>query len=188
MDTIYLLYTPDERTEFERTEYVSDQQAMEASRGMASPHRIIKVIDYKNNPETVEMNFLDPVVDLKETNLPYPQHEQIQGPTPVKIKVEDSNIGEYYMHDGKYKKLIEITYNGVHPNPAYKLRFEDGRLESKQPGEILLLYPRIYGDKLRLRPSQSAGKRVSRSKRKTPLNKRTRKTRDGSIKASKGVE
>ena len=177
METIYLLYTPDERTEFERTEYVSDQQAMEASRGMASPHRIIKVIDYKNNPETVEMNFLDPVVDLKETNLPYPQHEQIQGPTPVKIKVEDSNIGEYYMHEGKYKKLIEITYNGVHPNPAYKLRFEDGRIESMQPG-----------DKLRLRPSQSAGKRVSRSKRKTPLNKRTRKTRDGSIKASQGVE
>jgi hypothetical protein len=174
METIYLVYTPNDREMFEIIDYGDDKQAMEASRGMASPHRIIKVIDYNNNPELVKMVFLDSGIESEEEKQLNPQHEDRRYGNPLNVPVKDLVVSKYYMYEGTFKQLRDKKYNDDHPNPTYTLRFEDG----SKDGRVAKLQP---NDTLQLRPSQSAGKRVSRSKRKTPLNKRSRKTRNGLV-------
>ena len=183
MTTIYLVYTPNDSEMFEIIEYGDDKQAMEASRGMASPHRIIKVIDYNNNPELVKMVFLDSGIESEEENQSNPQHEDRL--YDIMVKVKDLKVNEYYKYEGTFKQLREKKYNNDHPNPTYTLRFEDGskdgRVAKLRPNDTLQLKPSRSGDTQQVNQSQSAGKRVSRSKRKTPLNKRSRKTRNGLV-------
>jgi len=184
METIYLVYTPvaarvgeDDNSPFKIIGTLEEAKViLEGNYKLQDPDKVIKVIKVKDydesNPESGIMSFIglrDKDFSISSSQIGSQSEEGVYDRS-LDIPVKDLVVDQYYMHEGTFKKLIGIKPNDDHPNPTYTLRFEDGRVARLQPN-----------DTLRLEPSQSAGKRVSRSKRKTPLNKRSRKTRNGLI-------